>query len=212
MTEKILFYTRFERFWHWAQALLILLLLITGFVIHGSLPIISYEHGSLSIMSYEYAVTLHNQMAWTLIGLTAFAVFWHFTTGEWRQYTPTLEKIAAMIYYYSVGIFKGSKHPVEKHPDRKLNPMQRITYFLLKVLLFPFQIITGLVYYYYNSLGDKVSLETIAFLHTAGAFAFLAFLIIHVYLATTGTTVLSHFKAMITGWEEIEADDPKPVK
>lgn len=202
MKEKMLFYKRFERFWHWAQALLIILLLVTGFVIHGS----------FSIVGYEYAVTLHNQLAWILMGLTAFAVFWHFTTGEWKQYTPTMEKTAAMIGYYTIGIFKGSKHPVEKCPERKLNPMQRITYFLLKVLLFPFQIITGLVYLYYNSLGEVVSLEQIAVLHTAGAFVFLAFLIIHVYLATTGETVLSNFKAMVTGWEEVEVEEAKPAK
>jgi len=202
MKEKLLFYTRFERFWHWAQALLIILLLATGFVIHGS----------FSIMGYEYAVALHNQLAWILMGLTAFAVFWHFTTGEWKQYTPTMEKTAAMIHYYTVGIFKGSKHPVGKYPDRKLNPMQRITYFLLKVLLFPFQIITGLVYLYYNSLGEAVSLEKIALLHTAGAFVFMAFLIIHVYLATTGETVLAHFKAMVTGWEEVDVEEAKPAR
>jgi thiosulfate reductase cytochrome b subunit len=32
----------------------------------------------------------------------------------------------------------------------------------------------------------------------------LAFLIIHVYLATAGHTPLAHIKAMITGWEEVE--------
>jgi thiosulfate reductase cytochrome b subunit len=123
-----------------------------------------------------------------------------------------MEKTAAMVHYYTVGIFKGSEHPVEKYPERKLNPMQRTTYFLLKVVLFPFQIITGLVYLYYNSLGGAVSLEKIAFLHTAGSFCFLAFLIIHVYLATTGETVLSHFKAMVTGWEEVEVEKVTPAK
>jgi len=198
----MLFYTRFERFWHWAQALLIILLLITGFVIHGS----------WSIMEYGSAVTLHEQLAWLLMGLTAFAIFWHFTTGEWKQYTPTLEKAADVICYYTKDIFTGCEHPVEKRTDRKLNPLQRITYFGLKVFLFPFQIITGLVYLYYNSLDGKVTLETIAWLHMAGAFAFLAFLILHVYLATTGETVSSHFKAMITGWEEIEVKDSEVVK
>jgi thiosulfate reductase cytochrome b subunit len=197
MKEKMLFYTRFERFWHWAQAVLIILLLGTGFAIHGS----------LGIMDFGYAVGLHAQLAWLLMGLTAFAIFWHFTTGEWKQYTPTLEKAADVICYYSKDIFKGCEHPVEKRTDRKLNPLQRITYFSLKVFLFPFQIITGLLYMNYNVLGGKVSLETVAMLHTAGAFAFLAFLIIHVYLATTGETVSSHFKAMITGWEEIEVKE-----
>ena len=197
MKEKMLFYTRFERFWHWAQAILIIMLLLTGFAIHGG--------GSL--MEFDSAVELHNTLAWLLMGLTAFAIFWHLTTGEWKQYTPTLEKAADVICYYTKDIFQGCEHPVEKRTDRKLNPLQRITYFSLKVFLFPFQIITGLLYMYYNSLDGKVSLDTVAMLHTAGAFAFLAFLIIHVYLATTGETVSSHFKAMVTGWEEIEVEE-----
>ncbi len=197
MKEKKLFYTRFERFWHWAQALLIILLLITGFAVHGTLP----------LLPFGKAVLLHNQLAWLLIGLTVFAIFWHLTTGQWKQYTPTLEKAAEMVCYYSRDIFKGCEHPVKKDVDRKLNPLQRITYFLLKVVLFPFQVITGLLYMYPDSLGKSMDIGTIASLHTIGAFAFLGFLIVHVYLATTGETVWSHFKAMITGWEEIEVEE-----
>ncbi|HHL34262.1 MAG TPA: cytochrome B [Desulfobulbaceae bacterium] len=194
MKEKKLFYTRFERFWHWAQALLIILLLITGFTVHGT----------LSILPFGKAVLLHNQLAWLLIGLTIFAIFWHLTTGQWKQYTPTLEKTAEMVCYYSRDIFKGCEHPVKKDVDRKLNPLQRITYFLLKVVLFPFQLITGLLYMYAGRIGISMDIGTLAFLHTIGAFAFLGFLIVHVYLATTGETVGAHFRAMITGWEEIE--------
>ena len=48
------------------------------------------------------------------------------------------------------------------------------------------------------------SLSSSMYLGMLGGFAFLAFLIIHVYLTTTGHTVGSHIKAMITGWESIE--------
>ena len=34
-------------------------------------------------------------------------------------------------------------------------------------------------------------------------FLMLAFLIVHVYLATAGHTPLAHIKAMITGWEDV---------
>lgn len=197
MKERKLFYTRFERFWHWAQALLIILLLITGFAIHGS----------LNIIPFGKAVTFHNQLAYLLIGLTAFAIFWHLTTGQWKQYTPTLEKAAEVVCYYSRDIFKGCENPIKKDVDRKLNPLQRIAYFLLKVVLFPFQLLTGLLYMYSSQMGTSMDIGTIALLHTIGAFAFLAFLIIHVYLATTGETVSAHFKAMVTGWEEIEVED-----
>jgi thiosulfate reductase cytochrome b subunit len=201
MKERKLFYTRFERFWHWAQALLIILLLITGFTIHGN----------LNIFPFGEAVTLHNQLAWLLIGLTIFAIFWHVTTGQWKQYTPTLEKAAEVVCYYSRDIFKGCEHPIKKDVDRKLNPLQRMAYFLLKVVLFPFQLITGLLYLYSSQLGTSMELSTVALLHTIGAFAFLGFMIIHIYLATTGETVSAHFKAMITGWEEIEVEEPDRI-
>ena len=197
MKEKKLFYTRFERFWHWTQALLIILLLITGFSVHGT----------LSLIPFGKAVLLHNQLAWLLIGLTVFAIFWHLTTGQWKQYTPTLEKTAEMVCYYTRDIFKGCEHPVKKDVDRKLNPLQRITYFLLKVVLFPFQLTTGLLYMYSNRLGTSMDIGTIANLHIIGAFAFLCFLIVHIYLATIGETIWAHFKAMITGWEEIEVEE-----
>ena len=48
------------------------------------------------------------------------------------------------------------------------------------------------------------SLETIAILHTIGAFLLLAFIIAHLYLITTGETPSSNLKAMLTGEEEIE--------
>ncbi len=38
----------------------------------------------------------------------------------------------------------------------------------------------------------------------AGAFFILSFVIVHVYMTTTGHTVFAHIKAMITGWEDIE--------
>jgi len=192
MLEKVYLYSRFERFWHWFQALLIIVLLITGFEIHGT----------YSLLGFEKAVNLHEIAAWILLGLTAFAIFWHFTTGEWRHYLPVAEKIGEICYYYVFGIFKGECHPHEKHPEKKLNPLQRLAYLFLKLFIFPLIFITGLLYYFNQSV--NFSLESIALWHTAGAFLMLAFLILHTYLTTTGRTPLSHLKGMITGWEEIE--------
>jgi len=38
----------------------------------------------------------------------------------------------------------------------------------------------------------------------AGAFAILSFVVVHVYMTTTGHSIFAHIKAMITGWEDIE--------
>ena len=52
-----------------------------------------------------------------------------------------------------------------------------------------------------------LKLDTLAFIHTAGAFAILCFIIVHVYMTTTGHTVTAHVKAMVTGWEDVEEGD-----
>jgi thiosulfate reductase cytochrome b subunit len=128
------------------------------------------------------------------------------TTGEWKQYMPTYKKLFEVVRYYSYGIFKGWTHPVPKTKGTKHNPLQRLTYLGVVSFLVPFQLITGYIYYYYNAwpqLGWDFSLAVVALLHTAGGFAMLAFTIVHVYMTTTGKTVFSHTKAMLTGWEEV---------
>jgi len=198
MEKRLYLYPKFERFWHWTQAILIILLIVSGFELHGM----------FKISGFYDAFNLHNYSAFLLVGLIIFAIFWHFTTGEWRQYIPSLEKIDAMICFYTRDIFKGMPHPLEKTRERKLNPLQRLTYFSLKAFIFPLQIITGFLYFFYNDLaqmGYKFDLSLIANLHSLGAYLFVVFFIVHVYLTTTGETPLSNIKAMITGYEDIKS-------
>lgn len=197
--ERIYVFKRFERFWHWAQATLIILMLITGFEVHGA----------YNLLGFEQAANYHSILAWALVGLWVFAIFWHFTTGEWKQYIPTTEKIVAMARFYSTGIFKGAPHPFRPTVLRKHNPLQRLAYLGVLLLIGPLLWLTGWLYLFYGSwqawgLSDYLSLEWVAFFHTAGAFMMLAFLIGHVYLTTTGHTPTAHIRAMITGWEEVD--------
>ena len=198
MGERIYLFTRFERFWHWAQAALIITLLFTGFAIHGS-------H---ALLDFRTAVEVHEIAAWLLIALWIFAIFWHFTTGQWKQYIPTTRNIDRMIRYYAYGIFIGAPHPYKVTVERKHNPLQRISYLGVKLLINPLVWISGLLYLFWSALQDRlpeaIGLQQVASIHTLGAFLMLAFIIIHVYLATAGHTPLAHIKAMITGWEEVE--------
>ena len=195
--ERIYIFKGFERFWHWTQALLILVMLATGFEVHGA----------WKLLGYERAGSVHVTAVWALITLWVFAIFWHFTTGEWRQYIPTTRNVGAMLQYYLFGIFRHEPHPHRQNQLSKHNPLQRLAYLGVKLCINPLVWVTGLAYLYYNELGAagwNVSLGVIAVLHTIGAFLMLAFLIVHVYFATTGHTWSSHFKAMVTGWEEVE--------
>lgn len=201
MKKSVYIYKAFERFWHWMQALLIFFLAATGFEIHGS----------LSFFGYQNAVEYHNIASYIFIILILFAVFWHLTTGEWKQYIPTGRNIKAEINYYLTGIFRNAPHPTKKTVLSKLNPLQKLVYFGLKILVIPVMVVSGILYMFYrypqqNSIvGIKVdSLEPIAVIHTAGAFLLIAFIIVHIYLMTTGATVTSNLKAMLTGYEELE--------
>lgn len=202
--KKVYIYKTFERFWHWMQAALIFVLAVTGFEINGA-----YE-----LFGYESAVNVHNFSAIALIILIIFAVFWHFTTGEWKQYIPTVNNLKAQANYYITGIFKNAPHPTRKTILTKLNPLQRLTYLGLKLFLIPLMVFTGIIYLMYRfPMGGEIhslnieSIETVAILHTIGAFLIIAFVIAHVYLTTTGHTPTSNIKAMITGWEELEEDE-----
>lgn len=202
--KRVYVYKTFERFWHWSQALLIIFLILTGLEIHGS----------MYLMGFELAVKYHNVAAIALIILIIFAIFWHFTTGEWKQYLPTTKNLKAQVEYYILGIFKNAPHPTRKTTLSKLNPLQRLVYLGLKVFIMPLMVISGLLFlfYRYPQKGDieyiNISgLENIAYLHTIGAFLLIAFTIVHLYLITTGHTVSSNLKAMITGYEELEEDE-----
>ncbi len=201
MIEKVMIFKRFERFWHWTQAALIIVLLMSGFEIHGT----------YKMLGFEDAVTLHRAVAWSLVTLWVFAIFWHLTTGEWKQYIPTLKKVDAMVKYYLLGIFIHAPHPFRTTVVRKHNPLQRLAYLFQWVVISPMIWATGWAYLFYAQWGDwgidqYLKLEDVAYLHAVGAFMMLIFLIVHMYLITTGKTVWSHMKAMITGWEEIDPD------
>lgn len=198
-------YRGFERFWHWSQAGFILFLALTGFEVHGS-----YE-----FMGYAQAVSYHSAAALAFLGLVAFAIFWHFTTGEWRQYLPTRAFLRAYVEYYLFGIFRNAPHPTRKTALGKLNPLQKLVYLWLKLLVIPVSAASGLLYMFYRyphrygmAALDVEGLRWIAVTHTAGAFLLVAFVIVHVYLTTTGGSPTSNLRAMITGYEEPHHEAP----
>jgi thiosulfate reductase cytochrome b subunit len=194
--ERLYLYSRFERFWHWAQAALIIFLALTGLEIHGT----------YRLFGFDLATELHNGAGIGWFVLYVFIIFWNLTTGEWKHYIPTTKKLLAVAAYYVYGIFRGEPHPVPKSERNKHNPLQRLTYLGISIVLIPLQVITGLLYYTYNwwpQWNLQWKLGSVATIHSAAAFALLVFLVVHVYMTTTGHNVCAHLKAMCTGWEEV---------
>ncbi|MFP4184377.1 MAG: cytochrome b/b6 domain-containing protein, partial [Halorhodospira sp.] len=176
-------FTRFEIFWHWSQAVLIFGLLLTGLELHGS----------YALLGFGKAFAVHIVLAWALIALWAFAIFWHLTTGEWRQYIPSGSGLARMAGYYAYGMFSGEAKPFLKTPSAKHNPLQRLAYFVFKAAIAPALWISGLLLLSYNLwsstwLGGLLPLALVAGVHVSAALALMVFLIAHIYMAaTTGT-------------------------
>jgi thiosulfate reductase cytochrome b subunit len=209
-TDKIYLYGRYERFWHWLQTILIVLLLFTGLIIH--------RPDIFGIFAFRNMVLVHNVLAAILVINAALSLFYHLTTGHIRQFIPRpygfFDDAIVQARYYTRGIFKGDPHPFDKTPDRKMNPLQQVTYFGILMVLLPLQTLTGILMWGVQrwpqvpeSLGG---LTFLAPLHTLVAWVFAAFIVGHVYLVTTGRTPLESMRGMVTGWEDVETHEPAP--
>lgn len=206
MRTKLYMYTAYERIWHWLQAAIMVALIVTGFEIHAP--------DSFQLSGFEAAVATHKTLGFLLMANAFLGMLYHLFSGEIRQYFSSsmdfLPLAIRQATYYLYGIFRGSPHPFVKRPDRKHNPLQRSVYVIILNVLLPLQVVTGLLLWgaqrWPDAVGALGGLANIAAVHTAGAWAFTAFLIMHVYLITTGPTPLSNLRAMITGWEEHEID------
>lgn len=203
-TREVYMYDVYERLWHWLQTAAILLLLFTGLIIH--------QPDMFGIFSFSYVVQVHNILAFLLVANAALALFYHLASGRIKQFLPRphgfFDQAVQQAMYYLKGIFRSEPHPFEKTPDRKMNPLQQVTYLVILNLLLPLQILTGLLMWGAQRWPDVVTglggLPFLAPFHTLIAWAFTAFIILHVYLTTTGPTPTAAMKAMMMGYEEVE--------
>lgn len=202
MTDKVRLYTVYDRIWHWVQAVMVTVLILTGFEI-------SYS-SSLRVFGFENAVHLHNVAALFLVVNAFLAFFYNIAGGLFERYVPGSEDIFPLgvthARYYAWGIFRGEPHPFDKTPERRLFPLQKIAYFGVLNVLLPIMIVTGAAKIAVNfqpDLADSFGgLAMLGALHRFVAWLFLSFLIVHVYMITTGHKVYSNLAAMITGYEE----------
>lgn len=198
--ERIKIYGNYERYWHWAQFGAIATLTLTGFEIHSS----------YTVFGYERAVNIHNIAGWGYSILLLFTYFWMIVSGIYKQFLPTRKQFMEQVKFYTIGIMRNESHPVHKTPENKLNPIQRLTYFGLMWVMLPLQVVTGLMYMYIKIAKEVLGIQTvewIAVFHTLLAFMVIAFLIIHLYMITTGRTITSYLEGMVTGKEKIEVQN-----
>ena len=201
--KPVYMYAVYERFWHWLQTFTILLLIFSGLVIH--------RPDMFGVFSFPQIVVMHNVLAAILVINAALSLFYHLASGEIQQFIPRpygfFDQAIVQAKYYLQGIFKREPHPFEKTPQKKLNPLQQITYFGILNILLPLQVITGALMWGVQSfpqISDWLGgLPFLAPFHSLVAWSFAAFIIAHVYLTTTGHEPLANMKAMMLGWDEV---------
>lgn len=203
-TRRVHMYDAYRRFWHWLQAITIVILLMTGLIIH--------RPDWFAVFSFSGVVSLHNILAVILVINAALSLFYHLATERMREYIPRpygfFDDAILQTKYYVSGIFKGEPHPFEKRPDNRMNPIQKLTYFGILNVLLPLQIVTGAlmwgVQYWPEIAGTLGGLPLLAPFHSLVAWLFACFIVGHVYLTTTGATPLEAIRGMVTGYEEVE--------
>jgi len=206
-TERVYMYESYRRFWHWMQTLSIVLLLFTGLIIH--------RPDIFGVFSFRGVVTVHNVLAVILVINAVLSLFYHITTDRMREFIPHpygfFDDAIIQAKYYISGIFKGEGHPFEKVPTSRMNPIQKLTYFMILNVLLPLQIITGSLMWavqrwpeYANAFGG---LPFLAPFHSLVAWLFATFILVHVYMTTTGATPLEAMRGMVTGYEEVEVHE-----
>jgi Ni/Fe-hydrogenase b-type cytochrome subunit len=201
--RRIYMYSAYERLWHWLQSLAIMTLLFTGLEIHFP--------GTVSLFGFSLAVRIHSIVAFIVVANAFLAAFYHLASGQIRQYLPEpkgfFSQAIQQTRFYLRGIFKGEPHPFEKVPEQRLNPLQQVTYLAILNVLLPLQVLTGLAIWGAERWPDfAVAIGGLAYvgpLHALVAWLFAAFLIMHIYLTTTGHTPMTNIKAMVGGWEEV---------
>ena len=202
--KEVYMYNVYERLWHWTQTILIFGLLFTGLIIH--------KPDVFGVFSFRYVVEVHNVLAFILVANAALALFYNLTNGEIRQLLPQprgfFNQAIEQAMFYVRGIFRGDEHPFEKTRQRRMNPLQQVTYFAILNILLPLQILTGILMWgaqrWPNLVVMAGGLPFLAPFHTLIAWLFASFIVMHVYLTTTGHTATAGIKSMMMGWDEIE--------
>jgi thiosulfate reductase cytochrome b subunit len=89
-----------------------------------------------------------------------------------------------------------------------------VTYFGLLNVLLPLQVITGALMWGAQHVPGLTEffggLPLLAPFHTLIAWLLATFVVLHVYMTTTGHTPLANIRAMIFGWDEVEVHATSP--
>jgi len=193
-------YPKWIRLWHILNAILFIILIATG---------ISMQYADKErVIGFATAVKWHNIAALVLTASYVFFILGNAMTSNGKYYKISrknlFKDIKTQFRYYAFGMFRGEKHPFPVTPERKFNPLQKITYVLAMYAGMPLIIISGIglmfpeitVRRFFGVSGYILT----DILHITVGFLLSLFMIIHIYTCTLGARPGSLFMGMISGY------------
>jgi thiosulfate reductase cytochrome b subunit len=203
MSERLYLYPVWVRIWHGLNAILCLLLIITGISMQYSDP-------EYPIMRFDLAVSIHDISGIAITVNYILFLLGNIFTSNGYQYVFRVKgyfkNVSRQFMYYAFGMFRKEDPPFPVSIDNKFNPLQRLSYVVVMYILMPVVIITGLMLLYpeyllHDIFGNR-SIHFTDIIHVIVGFVISLFLVIHVYFCTIGTKPWSNFKSMFNGYHE----------
>lgn len=198
MKAKIYYkHTLITRILHATHLIATIILILTGFYIYAPLSFDIFPN-------MDIARFLHFIFMYVIVATMIFKLYYCITIGDFFNLLfiyQDLKDLPGVIKYYVFGMFKKK---VRKKAG-KYNAGQKLLYSAWTILLV-FQAITGFAMYFPETFSSFIyffgGLNHFKAWHAIGAWIFTITTAIHIYLGTTGPTILDFYKQMITGYEK----------
>ena len=167
-----------------------------------------------AFISFPVSIRLHKICG---IGLTlSYLLFFigNIVSGNGKNYVVRfrglLRSILIQIKYYINRSWKYPEPPFPITSERKFNPLQAMSYTMTMYIGVPLLFITGLGLMFPDIVIEKIfgisGLLLTDLVHVILGFLMSLFMFVHIYMSTLAKTPFSSFRAIITGWQQVEKE------
>jgi thiosulfate reductase cytochrome b subunit len=214
--KKVFLHTLTIRIWHWINALIVIVLMMTGIQLRA--PEVGRIARKMAVWIPEYgmATLIHKYFGYAMVLSFLFWLVYIIASGSFRAHyilrPADLASLRKQTRYYLFGVFQGDENPFIPTAEGKFNPLQKIAYSFIMLVITPLIVITGILFsdiFFFRDVIDRLGgIRLLDALHVVASYLLLLSLIVHLYMCTMGHHLFDHVKAMISGVEEVPEESP----